>query len=80
MFDCDLPSATPPNRAWPDVLFVKQDARKRQGPPGEWEDIFAGLNDVSDIDDATRESWIATGFAIVLGVEAEFVGQYQEWP
>lgn len=58
---------------WPPELF-------HPAPLDEdsWEDTLARINDASDIDDATREDWIATGFREVLGIEVTFVNAYPD--
>jgi hypothetical protein len=78
MTDVGLPSETiyPDSPiAWPDALFERP---SQAGGFDSWEAVFAELNDYSktDIDDATREAWIAEGFKTVLGVKVEFVGDY----
>lgn len=82
MEDVGLPSETVDEDspiAWPDALFARS---THVSEFDTWEAVFAELNDYSqqDIDDATREQWIAEGFRTVLGVEVEFVGSYPEEP
>lgn len=76
--NASLPSDVEGHR-WPSALFDDAPSRRQYySKPDDWEIVFSLLNDFEDIDDATRESWIATGFRIVLGVEVEFVGEYPE--
>lgn len=79
MSGISFPSDTD-SRGWPTALFdvsphigLESSANRMA-----WEVVLAELNDFTAIDHATRESWIATGFQIVLGAEVEFVGSYGE--
>lgn len=63
---------------WPSGLFGPSSWQPTDTGRVQWETFFAVLNDTAHVDDATRESWIAEGFRIVLGCEVEFVGEYGE--
>lgn len=60
----------------PAALFEGSSWHNKDDERIEWQSCFATLNDFKDIDDATREAWIAEGFRTVLGCEVEFVGEY----
>lgn len=62
---------------WPEALF---EMSPHDRETFEWQHVLAALNDERDIDDATRESWIATGFREVLGIEVTFTGEYPDGP
>lgn len=76
-FPSDLPS-----KVWPSALGEETHCV----PPGYygsdqpiiWQQIFADMNDHCDVPDDVRESWISTGFRIVLGCDVEFIGEYPE--
>lgn len=79
--DVSVPSDVRSGARWPRELFA--DAPHKADPgaefsPLKWETVFAVLNDDVAATDEERESWIAAGFRIVLGVDVEFVGEYPE--
>ena len=72
LIDVGLPSEVESASAcfWPHGIWSKSPHNQ------DWENIFAQVNDAPNVDDATREAWIAEGFRRVLNVDVEFVGQY----
>lgn len=60
---------------WPAPLFTKTPLSKTGSEDDTWATVFAAFND-ADIDNATREEFIAHGFRVVLGLDTEFVGEY----
>jgi hypothetical protein len=73
-----LPLPSGVKATWPKELFDHSGHTVSGIGDALWESVFAALNDHEDVDHATRESWISEGFRIVLGVECEFVGEYEE--
>lgn len=66
----------------PSVLF-ERGYTSTTGNASSWEFALATINDIgngdasfTDIDDATREAWIAEGFRTLLGIEVEFFNDY----
>lgn len=79
--EIELPQDVPGNANWPEELFHETTAYAPYVTlPAQdnmmWDSVFAAINDTHGIDDDIRESWIATGFKEVLGIEVIFTGEY----
>jgi len=74
--DESLPSSVP-SKKWPKNLFRRP---KNNNIPyaSSWEDIFAVINDIKNIDHESREAWIKEGFKRILKYDVEFTGKYEE--
>lgn len=70
--NCEWPGEVQNVCAWPKILFKESFGIGS----GQWERWLAKINDVQNVDDELRESWIKAGFKYLMNIDVEFVGDY----